>query len=328
MLYLTFNQKSNQYLDASPIFQQNNESSPWGFENSNLDFSHSGANLFNRENFFKFEENEMEILENLHEYDELNYMEKVKKEEGFPNFNSVLSFNQQSLTIPQPEQKDDTEKKLQIQKEEEIAQKSTGDNTNNSKININKLIFGLKSKKTIEPRIDYAIKSIKGYISKYLKNYGNKLIKECNFQNKLQKMKLFAPSYYYFTGNSNEKDNSVFLNFTIEQILTYPDEKNKKKKDNRLQRQNQKNIKALKDYIEDNYDENVPEKMQELLNFFRMTYEEIVALFYKSNQFKDYSSSEKILKLDEHFIKAKGFSLIENNGFIKLMKKYNKNAFK
>ena len=325
MYDLIFDQESNQYINISPIFQQNNESSAWGYEFSNLELPLCEANLFNGENSFKLEENEMEILERIQEDEQKNV--KMEKKEDFPNFNIFQELNQQSLSIPKPEKKD-IEKKLSAKKEEEeIAQNSTGDNTKNSKNNINRLIFGLKSKKTIELRIDYAIKNIKVYISKFLKNYGNKLIKECNFQNRFQKLKIFSPSYDYFTGNSNEKDNSVFLNFTVEQILTYPDEKNKKKKDNRLQRENQEIIKDLKDYIEKKYEENIPEKMQELLNFFRMTYEEIVALFYKSNQFKDYSSSEKTLKLDELFKKTKGFSLIENNGFIKLMKNYKKNVF-
>jgi hypothetical protein len=317
-----FNQESNFFFNISPFFQLNNESSAWGYDFSNLEFPQSEANLINGENGLN---EEMEILEKIHEHEQ-NEIE-IEKKEDFPNFNIIQTLNQQSLPIPQPEEKKDMEKKLQNVKEQEIAQKSTGDNTNNSKININKLIFGLQSEKKIEPRIDYAIKNIKVYISKYIKNYGNDLIKECKFQNKLQKIKLFSPSYDYFTGNSNEKDNNVYLDFTVEQILTYPDKKNKKKKGDRLQRQNQENIKALKDYIEDNYEENVPEKMQELLNFFRMTYEEIVTLFYKSNKFTDYSSSEKTRKLDELFIKTKGFSLMENNGFIKLMKNYNKKNF-
>lgn len=318
-----FNQESNYFFNISPIFQLNNESSAWGYDFSNLELPQSEANLINGENGLN---EEMEILEKIHEHEQ-NEIE-IEKKEDFPNFNIIQTLNQQSLPIPQPEEKKDIKKKLQNVKEQEIAQKSTGDNTNNSKININKLIFGLQSEKKIEQRIDYAIKNIKVYISKYIKNYGNDLIKGCKFQNKLQKIKLFSPSYDYFTGNSNEKDNNVFLDFTVEQILTYPDKKNKKKKGDRLQRQNQENIKALKDYIEDNYEENVPEKMQELLNFFRMTYEEIVTLFYKSNKFIDYSSSEKTRKLDELFIKTKGFSLMENNGFIKLMKNYNKKNFK
>ena len=182
-----------------------------------------------------------------------------------------------------------------------------------------------KTKASEEIRTDYAIKNIKVHISKFMNKYGNELIKECNFQNRLKKVKLFLPSYNYFTGNSNEKDNYVFLNFTVEQILTYPDkiEKNSKK-NNRLQRQNKEIIKDIKDHIEEKYPDEKPQKCQEMLNFFSMTYEEIISLFYKSKLFKDYSSSTKTQKLDEQFIKSKGFSLMENNGFIRLIKNYYK----
>ena len=94
-----------------------------------------------------------------------------------------------------------------------------------------------------------------------------------------------------------------------------------------MQRQNKEIITKLKDYIEETYQNEIPEKFQELLNFFKMSYEEIIMLFYKSNQFKDYSSSEKTQKLNEQFQKVKGFSLMENNGLIKLIKYNNKNNF-
>ena len=106
-------------------------------------------------------------------------------------------------------------------------------------------------------RIDYSIKNIKVHISKFMKEYGNELIKKCGFQNKLKKLKLFAPSYKYFTGNSNEKDNKIFLNFTIKKIFTYPEGKTEKN-DNRLQRQNKDIIKEFKEYIDEAFLLEVP----------------------------------------------------------------------
>ena len=261
--------------------------------------------------------------------EEINFFNKqnikVKENDDFPNFNIFKEIDQE--TIPKPIEEEEEEKK-EKKESSEIWNKSTGDNTNTKKIKINKLIFGIKGDKKIQQRTDYAIKNIKVYISKFLTNYGNVLIKECNFPNKFKKLKFFLPSYNYFTGNSNEKENKIFLNFTAEQILTYPEEKPKnQKKNNRLQRQNKEIITKLKDYIEETYQNEIPEKFQELLNFFKMSYEEIIMLFYKSNQFKDYSSSEKTQKLDEQFQKVKGFSLMENNGLIKLIKYNNKNNF-
>ena len=61
----------------------------------------------------------------------------------------------------------------------------------------------------ILPRIDYAIKSFKVTAVKFIKDYGNKLIKECKFINS----KFFAPSNEYFIGISDEKENNIFFIF-------------------------------------------------------------------------------------------------------------------
>ena len=328
---------SSKFLIISPVQELNYESSPWEI-NFPLDDELSLNNKFQSRNFFfnQFTSKNKEILENIKKEnqknepkEEVNFFNKqnikVKENDDFPNFNIFKEIDQE--TIPKPIEEEEEEKK-EKKESSEIWNKSTGDNTNTKKIKINKLIFGIKGDKKIRQRTDYAIKNIKVYISKFLTNYGNVLIKECNFPNKFKKLKFFLPSYNYFTGNSNEKENKIFLNFTAEQILTYPEEKPKnKKKNNRLQRQNKEIITKLKDYIEETYQNEIPEKFQELLNFFKMSYEEIIMLFYKSNQFKDYSSSEKTQKLDEQFQKVKGFSLMENNGLIKLIKYNNKNNF-
>ena len=330
MTELIFEQGSQQYLEISPAWIDNNETSPFlpGFPFEDLSLSR--VNQLSNDRFLNQIESpkEKEILEKLKEKENIidndinNEPEEYSKLE---NFNMFQSLNELPLPIPEIEKP----KEKDLIENIEITKKSTGDNTNSIKNNINKLIFGVKGEKRIEPRIDYAIKNIKVNISKYINKYGNEKIKNCNFQNRLKKVKLFLPSYNYFTGNSNVKDNIIFLNFTVEQVLTYPDKiEPNSKKSNRLQRQNKEIIKDIKDHIEEKYPDEKPEKCQELLNFFRMTYEDIVSLFYKSKEFKDYSSSQKIRKLDEQFIKSKGFSLLENNGFIKLMKNDYKKANK
>ena len=293
-------------------------------------------NYFNDQSINDFQnQRDKEIQENI-EKDILKLICKnageSEEKETFTNFNIINNLNEiklpfQEIKIEEEKQEKEKEKEkiknFEIFENLKMSQKSTEDNTNLNQININKLIFDVKGDREIELRIDYAIKHIKVYISKFMKNYGNDLIKKCNFQNQFKNTKLFSPSYYYFTGNSNIKDNDVFLDYTVEQIFTCP-EKISPKKDNRLQRQNKEIINDLKNYIETNYPNEVPERFQELLNFFRMKYEDIINIFYNSSYFKDYSSSLKTIKLNRQFIKAKGFSLIENNGFIKLMKKSEK----
>ena len=132
----------------------------------------------------------------------------------------------------------------------------------------------------------------------------------------MKKLKLFAPSYKYFTGNSNEKDNKIFLNFTVEQIFSY----GKSKKDKSLQQKNKDTIKKISNYIENIYTEKVPQSIEKLQNFFKMTFEDIIVLFYNSQIFKDYISDPKTIFLDQQFTKTKGFSLLEKNGLIKLLK--------
>ena len=268
----------------------------------------------------EFLEKDKEIQMDIKEY-ELRY--KEEEESSVLNINNIIgNLDTPNLPLPVLEIKNKDEN---LKNEaDKSTDKSTDDKTK-SKINkINKCLFGLSSEKPklIEPRVDYAIKQFKVYSCKFLKEYGNKLIKECSFKNYLKKIKLFAPSYKYFTGNSNEKENRIFLDFTVEEIFSYPNDKSKK--DNRLQQKNKASIKMFLDYIEETYPEEVPEPFQKLQNFFRMTYRDIIILFYGSEQFKDYSSDPKTIFLDEQFTKSKGFSLMEKSAFFKLVKNYNK----
>ena len=319
------NRKSEKYFPLSQTFEDNNEINkcmPF-FPDENYNDKELYINDFQNQR-------DKEILENM----ENGILKLICKSAGTPeekdNFSNckiVNDLNESKLSFQAEEA--ETKKEKEENKNEnieiiKISKKSTEDNTNVSQININRIIFDVKEERKIELRIDYSIKHIKVYISKFMKNYGNELIKKCNFPNIYKNIKLFSPSYYYFTGNSNIKDNTSFLEFTVEQILTYP-EKKSEKKDNRLQRQNKEIINEIKKYIEANYPNEVPDRFQELLNFFKMSYEDIINLFYNSNYFKVYSSSLKTRKLDGQFIKAKGFSLTENNGFIKLVKKYENN---
>lgn len=200
---------------------------------------------------------------------------------------------------------------------------STNDKSKQGLVKVNKCLFGINFPKKIEPRIDYSIKNFKVGTIKFAKDFGNELIKKCNFTNKLRKMKLFSPSYKYFTGNSNIYENINFLNFSMEKIFSYPEGKIEKN-DNRLQRQNKEIINSFKEYIEKEYLDEVPENYQNLINFFSMSFKDIIILFYESNHFGNFSTSPKTRFLDEQFIKSKDVSLLEKNGFLKFLNNYNK----
>ena len=314
-----------RFIDVSPLFLV----SPQNSSNSHLfpDPSFASRSDAYKDSFFNFEDlkpkkdlENQEILENKFE---MEIKERQEEENSALNiYNIIGNLETPNLPLPILEIKD---KKEDLKNEaDKNTNKSTDDKTKSKNNNISKCLFGLSSQKPklIEPRVDYAIKQFKVYSCKFLKEYGNQLIKECNFKNNLKKLKLFAPSYKYFTGNSNEKENKMFLDFTVEEIFSYP--KDKSKKDNRLQQKNKDIIKKFIDYIEETYPKEVPEPFRKLQNFFRMTYRDIIVLFYDSEQFIDYSSDPKTQFLDEQFTKSKGFSLMEKSSFFKLMKNYNK----
>ena len=314
-----------RFIDISPLLLV----TPQNSSNIHLfsDPSFASRSDAYKDSFFNFEDlkpkkdlENQEILENKFE---MEIKERQEEENSALNIDNIIgNLETPNLPLPILEIKD---KKEDLKNEaDKNTNKSTDDKTKSKNNNISKCLFGLSSQKPklIEPRVDYAIKQFKVYSCKFLKEYGNQLIKECNFKNNLKKLKLFAPSYKYFTGNSNEKENKMFLDFTVEEIFSYP--KDKSKKDNRLQQKNKDIIKKFIDYIEETYPKEVPEPFRKLQNFFRMTYRDIIVLFYDSEQFIDYSSDPKTQFLDEQFTKSKGFSLMEKSAFFKLMKNYNK----
>ena len=217
------------------------------------------------------------------------------------------------------------EENEQIYFEKEKKQKTTNvttDKTKNGKIELKaeKNIFGLETKKEMEilPRIDYAIKNFKVTAVKYIKEYGNSLIKECKFKGELKNKKLFSPSNKYFTGISNEKENNIFLDFTVAELLSYPNDEFGEIKDNRLQQNNKKIIQQMRELI--NNMKIITKEYRALLDYFNMSFEEALILFYQSNEFSVYKETEKAKFLDSQFIKVKGFSLLKKNSFISMMR--------
>ena len=131
----------------------------------------------------------------------------------------------------------------------------------------------------------------------------------------LKNKKLFSPSNKYFTGVSNEKDNAIFLDFTVAEIFSYP---NGKRKDNRLQESNRIILEKIKETV--NNLKQIPESYRAVLDFLNMTFEDAVMLFYKDEEFLKYKETDKAKFLDSQFVKVKGFSLLSRNAFIHLMR--------
>ena len=65
-------------------------------------------------------------------------------------------------------------------------------------------------------------------------------------------------------------------------------------------------------------------KYKEIQSFFKMNFEKAIELFYNSQDFEKYANDPKTKYLDKEFKAQKGFSLLEPNGFIKMVKQYGK----
>ena len=160
-------------------------------------------------------------------------------------------------------------------------------------------------------RKDAYYKHFKSIFAKYIKNKSNRLKNIC-FPN-FNKNNFSALSSKY-TGNPKEKDNYKFLSFTIKELLSYgKDEKNKNRQYN-----NQLIIK----YIEENKTMAKDKKVyMELIKFLNENVEITLINFYKDNcQFEMINSDSKCQFYDTYFKSQTGISLLEKNGFIKILK--------
>ena len=314
----SFNMKGifDSYPDISPLIERNNKSTP--FFQDEYEDDEFQVNYYPSPKY-QSEEGHNENLEVLEKQEKSNQEEDslslsiTKKLSGI--MQSKVFVESISLEVPEYD--------VTILQNTEKNSKTGEPTTDKSKFvkiesKNGKEIFGVKTNKTIEmlPRIDYAIKNFKVTLVKYIKELGNNLIKECKFGNELKNLKLFSPSNKYFTGISNEKENNIFLDFTVGQIFCHPNDEFGK--DNRLQRNNKKIIAKITDYIKSL--KEVPKKYEKVINFFDMTFEEAIILFYKSDKFKEYKEDERAKYLDNQFIKVKGFSIFEPNSFIKMMR--------
>ena len=168
-------------------------------------------------------------------------------------------------------------------------------------------------------RIDYAIKHFKVYLSKFLRNYGNNLIQNSILPLHLKYKKLFLPNYNSFTGNTKEQDNYDFLNFTVGQIFGYFKENEQK---NTLQIKNINFIAEILNYIKNN---EKSYQFYDIIEFFHMSIEQAIIMFYNSIIFREYFLNPKTIELDIEFRRQKKFSLLDKYGFIKFAKIGNKN---
>ena len=194
-----------------------------------------------------------------------------------------------------------------IEIENNTKNKSLNKITTNSKI-LNDCIPSIQFKENKKFRKDAYYKHFKALFGKSLKNKINQLKNRC-FPS-LKKNEFSTPSYKYI-GNPKEKDNYIFLNYKIKDLLIYG-------KDSIKQNRQDNNEKII-NYIENN-NEKAKDKMayETLIIFLNDTLENIFIQFYNDkNQFRKIENDKDCIFYDKIFKKQTGISLLEKNGFIK-----------
>ena len=171
-----------------------------------------------------------------------------------------------------------------------------------------------KEKKNYVYRKDAYYKHFKALFAKYIRNKVNNLKNICfpNF-NKNN----FAALSYKFTGNPKEKDNIKFLSMKIKDLLILG-------KDEEIKNRQYNNELLIK-YIENNRELSIDKnKYEELISCLDETLENELMEFYNNKiEFENINKDIKCLIFDKHFKNETGISLLEKNGFIKAIKKYN-----
>ena len=159
-------------------------------------------------------------------------------------------------------------------------------------------------------RKDAYYKHFKSIFAKYIKDKSNKLKNICFPHFNKNNFSVLSSKY---TGNPKEKDNYNFLSFTIKELLSYgKDEKIKNR---------QYNNQLLIKYIEDNQTFAKDKKLyMELIKFLNESVEISLINFYNDKkQMEIINNDSKCLFYDNYFKNQTGVSLLEKNGFVKIL---------
>ena len=226
----------------------------------------------------------------------------------------------QEFSLPILYDQERIEGEMEKEKQNNISEnnfKKTNDTSKEEKKVNNPVLIPFQTKKP-QKRIYYCIKYFKTNFSKFLKNYGNMLIKGSFLPKELKKEKLSAPNFLSFTGNAAEKDNYKFLFFKVEDIFCFYKNENCQIS---LQKKNRRTIDKILQFIDRSESED---KYSYVKAFFKMSLEDAYGIFYESEDFKKYATDSKTVFLDKEFQVEKGYSLLEKNAFVKMIKMYGK----
>lgn len=201
----------------------------------------------------------------------------------------------------------------------EIKEGSTNIATFNNKkrSNPDKQIFSIRKepKRPVQKlpaywRFDAAIKWLKTNSVQYTLGKLKRLIRESDIPQECKSKKLYLPNSGLFSAVASMPANYRFLSLTVKDILSIGKEKYSK------QRESYQTLSAIQEAIENS---PISEANDRLREFLEKTYEELIKDFYLSEEFEEIKNSEIAVFHNEGVIKQEKISLLEENGFIRLI---------
>lgn len=200
------------------------------------------------------------------------------------------------------------------------------ENIIDTEFNINKDISIIKTNKEINTRKGKNQKKNYynpfNYISRWrttVNNYFikkiNKVIQDSDLPKELKRI-IHTPNFELFTEKSKKSKVLEELDKLMKDILSLVKPGQIKAKDN------EKNIKKIEDF----YEENPSESVKKIITLFNKTYRETIEMFYSPdgkeyfNEFKEQNQKE-----DEKFKDNRGYSLFETNALIRYFEGSKKN---
>ena len=193
------------------------------------------------------------------------------------------------------------------------------ENIIDTEFNINKDISRIKTNKEINTRkgknqkknyynpFNY-ISRWRTTVNKYFIKKINKVIQDSDLPKELKRIKIYKPNFEIFTEKSKKSKVLEELDKPMKDILSLVKPGQIKAKDN------EKNIKKIEDF----YEENPSESVKKIITLFNKTYRETIEMFYSPdgkeyfNEFKEQNQKE-----DEKFKDNRGYSLFETNALIR-----------
>lgn len=200
------------------------------------------------------------------------------------------------------------------------------ENITDTEFNINKDISIIKTNKEINTRkgknqkknyynpFNYIIRwrtTVNNYFIKKI----NKVIQDSDLPKELKRI-IHTPNFEIFTEKSKKSKVLEELDKLMKDILSLVKPGQIKAKDN------EKNIKKIEDF----YEENPSESVKKIITLFNKTYRETIEMFYSPdgkeyfNKFKEQNQKE-----DEKFKDNRGYSLFETNALIRYFERSKKN---